>query len=107
MKPVNIFKFIVIILITCFIFLLVASRSGYYEYELNEKKHLTDQAIERFESDVKNGKAIDINDYVSSTTVSYNNKISDIGNDFSKSVEKILSKGFSYLIDYLNKESKK
>lgn len=107
MKLTNLFKFTLILLITSFIFLLIASESGYYEYELSEKKHLTDRAIEKFEKDVKDGKSIDIKDYKSSTTVNYNNKISNVGNDFSNSLEKIISKGFTYLFDYLNKEAKK
>ena len=65
MKSNNIFKFVFIILILVFLFLIVASQSGYYEYELSRKTKLTDEAIDKFENDVKEGKNIDINNYVS------------------------------------------
>ena len=59
MKSNNIFKFVFIILILVFLFLIVASQSGYYEYELSRKTKLTDEAIDKFENDVKEGKNID------------------------------------------------
>lgn len=100
----KIFKFFGIILLLIFIFLVIASKSGYYEYELSQKTKLTDEAIERFEDDVKNGKSIDINNYMNTKAKNYNNKISNVGNEISNSVEKIISKGFSYLFNYLNKQ---
>ena len=63
LKSNNIFKFVFIILILVFLFLIVASQSGYYEYELSRKTKLTDEAIDKFENDVKEGKNIDINNY--------------------------------------------
>ena len=97
-------KFIFLALFSIFIFLVIASKSGYYEYELSKKTKLTDEAIERFETDVKSGKKIDINDYVDTRKIDYNNKISNAGNKISNSVQKIVSKGFSIVFNYLNKK---
>ena len=103
MKANNIFKFIFIILVLIFFFMIIAGRSGYYEYELSEKRKLTDEAIERFEKDVSEGKNIDIKNYLDSKNKNYNNKVSNMGNDISNTIEKIISKGFRDLFKYLNK----
>ena len=100
----KVFKFFGIILISIFIFLIVASKSGYYEYELSKKNSLTDDAIKQFEQDVEDGKNIDINNYLNNTKKDYNNKFSKAGNKISNSIEKIISKGFTYIFDYLNKQ---
>lgn len=103
----NIFKFVVIILLFSFIFLIFASQSGYYEYELKEKRRLTDEAILRFEKDVSEGKDIDINNYLDNATRDYNNKISKLGGNVSNTIESIISKGFSYLFKYINNQIEK
>ena len=103
MDKSKIFKFIGIIIISSFIFLIIASKSGYYEYELSNKTNLTNEAIKKFEEDVEKGKSIDINDYLDNKSKDYNNKISNMGNKISNSIEGVLSKGFSYIFKYLNK----
>lgn len=104
MKLNNVFKFIFIILILTFTFMIIASGSGYYEYELSKKTKLTEEAIDRFESDISNGKSIDINNYIDSKSKNYNNKFSNLGNDISTTVNSIISKGFSYFFKYLNNQ---
>ena len=107
MKIGNIFKFLMIVLILGFIFLVIASKSGYYEYQLSEKRNMTDEAIARFEKDVKDGKYIDINNYIDNNSVDYNNKISNVGNTLSKTISSAIAKGFSYVFDYLNSQIEK
>ncbi len=104
MKINNILKFIGILLLLSFIFLIIASKSGYYEYQLSNKRIMTEEAIERFEKDVSDGKYIDLNKYIDTNSKDYNNKISNIGNNLSNTISSIVSKGFSYLFDYLNKQ---
>ena len=107
MKINKIFKFIFIILVALFIFLIIASKSGYYEYELLEKRKLTDESIKRFESDVISGKSIDINDYIDNKSKDYNNSFSKVGNKLSTVVENAFSRGIGYLFKYINKELEK
>ena len=107
MKINNIFKFIMLVLILGFIFMVIASKSGYYEYQLSNKRDMTDEAILRFEQDVKEGKYIDINNYIDNKSVDYNNKISNVGNSISKTISSALAKGFSYVFNYLNKQIEK
>ena len=107
MKAKNVFKFIFIVCILSFMFLIIASQSGYHEYELSKRRQLTDEAIEKFEQDVKDGKDIDINNYVVNEKKDYNNAVSNFGNEFSNKVEIVFSKGFDYLFKYLNDQSDK
>lgn len=107
LKINNIFKFIFIILILVFLFLIVASQSGYYEYELSRKTKLTDDAIDKFEKDVKEGKNIDINDYLANEKKDYNNDVSNFGRKFSDKLENVFSKGFDYLFKYIDSQNKK
>ncbi|MDD6879560.1 MAG: hypothetical protein PUD59_04980 [bacterium] len=107
MKMTKIFKFTFIILILIFMFLIIASKSGYYEYELSNKKKLTEEAIERFEFDVKEGKNIDIDNYIDTTVENYNNKVSNLGNKVSNSIENFASTCFKYIFNYINREMNK
>lgn len=107
MKSNNIFKFILIVLVLVFFFLIFASQSGYYEYELSKKTKLTDEAIERFESDVHKGKNIDINDYLVDESKDYSNAVSNFGKKFSQEIENVFSKGFDYLFKYIESQNKK
>lgn len=104
MKINNILKFFGIILLLSFMFLIIASKSGYYEYQLSNKRAMTDEAIARFEKDVSEGKYIDLNNYIDSENKNYNNKISNMGNSLSNTVSSAISKCFSFLFDYLNKQ---
>lgn len=104
LKIDKLFKLTFIILIVLFVFLIVASKSGYYEYELSQKRKLTDEAIEKFENDVAQGKSIDINNYLENKEKDYSNKISKLGNRVSDTIETIFSKGIGYIFKYINKE---
>ena len=104
MKINKFIKFVFLILILSFAFLIIASKSGYYEYEMAKNTKLTEEAIERFEKDVESGKSIDINDYVVTKKTDYNNSISDLGNKVSKGIEETVFKGFNFIFDYLNKQ---
>jgi len=105
MKFNNVFKFVFIMLMLTFVFLLVASKSGYYEYELSEKTKLTDEAIKQFEADINSGKNIDIKNYIESKNKNYNNKVSNLGKKVSNTIESTISKGFSCIFKYLSKNS--
>ena len=94
-------------MILVFLFLIVASQSGYYEYELSSKTKLTDEAIDKFENDVKEGKNIDINNYLVNEKKDYNNDVSNFGRKFSDKIESVFSKGFDYLFRYIDSQNKK
>ena len=72
-----------------------------YEYRQHEKKVLTEEQIKKFESDVKNGVEIDINDYVFKEK-DYSNKIVKINDKISDVIEYGFKKAFNYVLKNIN-----
>ena len=72
-----------------------------YEYRLKEKKTLTEEQIKKFESDVKNGVEIDINDYVFKEK-DYSNNIVKINDKISDVIESGFKKVFQYVLKNIN-----
>lgn len=95
----NIVKFLCISIVIIFLVMFFTSSSGYYEYELNKKSNLTQEAIIRFEQDVKAGKEIDINDYLVQDNKDYSNKFSKAGLTLSNNIKKIFSEGVKLIFD--------
>ena len=89
----RIYKTCVIILFLSFLVLYFAQKGGYYERINNEKKELTNEQIKKFEEDVKNGKKIDVNNYIIIDDKKYDNKISKFGSITSSFIAKYFKKG--------------
>lgn len=75
MKNKKIGKFFITLLIMIFLCSYFIELSGYYEYNLQGKKNLTEAQIKQFEQDVKEGKNIDINEYLKEDKIDYSNKL--------------------------------
>jgi len=88
-----------LILVIIFFFSLFFSR--YSSYNEN-KKVLTDSAIERFEKDLKEGKEIVASNYIEPEK-NYNNGIANMGKKTSRLIENTFSKGIKYLMKFLEK----
>ena len=56
MKKESIFKFILLCFIICFLVILFAGKTGYYENKLRDNSILTEEQIKKFEEDLKKGK---------------------------------------------------
>lgn len=69
----------------------------YYE----NKKVLTQEAIEEYEKDLKEGKDILSTQYLEEEK-NYNNKISKMGMKTSQFIEKVFQKGLHLIMKYLN-----
>lgn len=95
--------FILFILILFFIYmgLYVMDNMGYYNIAA-KNKIITDEKLKEFESDVKNGKEIDIKNYVRDTT-NYKNAYSNLGYNMSIGIDNVLNKGFKKVGDILKK----
>ena len=93
------YKLILIFVIGIFLLLFFSSSNGYYEYELNKKTNLTQDAILRFEEDIKNGKEIDINEYVVNDNKDYSNKFTKSGLKLSTNINKIFSESVKLLFE--------
>ena len=83
----KIFNTSIFILFTIFACLYFASNNGYYEYQNKEKTQLTKEKIKQFEEDIKNGKRVDIKDYLSKDDKNYDNKITKLGNKLSDVID--------------------
>lgn len=92
MEKENVVKTIFIFLFIIFITIYISQASGYYEYELHKKVELTKEEIVKFENDIKDGKNIDLNDYLKNTNKNYSNSFSKIGSNFSTVTSKYIRK---------------
>lgn len=92
-------KVSVFIIVIVFLVMFFSSSSGYYEYELNKKSNLTQDAIDRFEQDVRDGKEIDINDYLIEDNKDYSNTFSNAGLKISNNIEKFFSEGVKLIFN--------
>ena len=73
--------------------LTIAIDSGYYQSKLSERTMITKEAMDQFEEDVKNGKEVDITDYITEIHKDYSNGTTKAGVAFSKVIEDINSNG--------------
>ena len=88
-----------------FLSLYITSTSGYYEYNLKKKSILTEEAILKFEQDVKAGKKIIASNYIEEQK-NYNNKTSQItlkaSNLISRIFDKLMKSIFSKIESTVN-----
>lgn len=89
-------KLLFLVLVVLFLILFLDKNNHYYENE----KILTDEAIARFEEDLKEGKEIVPSNYITEKK-EYNNKASKIGLECSKIIEKIMNKLLKKFIESL------
>lgn len=101
MKINKVLKFISIITILIFLLSYFIEYSGYYEYNLQARKNLTEEQIKQFENDVKTGKAIDLNEYLTNTTIDYSNSLTRTTTEanlkLNEYLKRILTGGFNLL----------
>ena len=89
------------LLFIVFISLLIAYESGYYETKAGNRATLTKEAMVKFETDLKNGKMIDVKDYLKDEKVDYSNSVTKIGNKISNGISEVMTKGISGVFNTL------
>ena len=90
-------KLIGIILLIFFLALYLSSyNTSYYE----NKNILTEDAIKRFEKDLKEGKKINVNNYIEKEK-NYNNKVSTYTLKISNLIDKCINKSLRLVLKYL------
>lgn len=99
MKAKDIIRFIGLIIIILFFALYFSTMGGYYQYNNSQKSTLTEEAIKRFEQDVKDGKEIQAKNYIKEE-INYNNTFSKAGLNISN----LIQKGFNKLMTKIFKE---
>lgn len=100
---IKILKLIFTILLISFIVAYAIGESGYYEYQLSNKKDLTIEQIKQFESDVKEGKDVDINDYLKDDKIDYTNSLSRTTYKISYKLNNFLNNGIKIIFKFANK----
>lgn len=99
MKGKNIARVVIFTLIILFATLYITQAFGYYEYSNKKVNTLTEEAVEKFEKDVKDGKTIKASDYIKEEN-DYNNKLSKMGLSFSE----FISSSFNKMMNFIFKE---
>ncbi len=90
-KKNNLFLKVLLILFLIYISLYIMNNLGYYNIA-SKNKIITEEKIKEFEADVRNGKSIDIKEYVRDTT-NYKNTYSNLGYNISIGIDNVLNKG--------------
>ncbi len=103
MKERNNFRFIMTILFIIFITIYISQATGYYDYHQHKQVELTAEKIKEFEQDVKDGKNIDVKDYLTDTSYNYNNSFSQTGLRLSKTISDSTKKGVNSVFRFLEK----
>ena len=92
-KKVKIAKYIFVSLFFAFIISYVIEKSGYYEYNLQNKVIMTNEAMAQFEKDLADGKDVSKENYVVSTTKDYTSTLTRTTNKVSIKVNQFLKSG--------------
>lgn len=95
-------ELIMTLLIVLFLGLYISGMTGYYKYSETKKSVLTEEAMKRFEEDIKEGKQIDVSNYLEETK-NYNNIFSSLGLKASALIEKGFNKAMTSLFKGLSK----
>ncbi len=100
MKVLKVIGILIVILFFCLFF---ANSTGYYEYKLSKKTTLTSEAIAQFEQDIKDGKSVDVKDYITDDKKNYDNSVSNLNRKVSNSISKVFGGTLKYLFKYVNR----
>lgn len=90
MNKKKIFKLIFSCLFITFIISYVIEKTGYYEYNLQNKMIMTNEAMAKFEKDLKEGKDVRKEDYLVSTEKDYTSPLTKGTNKVSLKVNSLL-----------------
>lgn len=92
-KQKNIYKFIFMVFFLSFLVIYFSELTGYYEYQNHEKTVLTEEQIRQFETDVADGKEVDINQYLIINDTTYNNNLSKLASKLSNGISILVESG--------------
>lgn len=102
-KKRNYFLIVLSLFFASYLALLFAYSNGYYEYKSYNKMIVTKEAMERFEEDVKDGKNIEINEYITDTYKDYSSTFSKLGAKTGEFLEDVFTDGLGKTVKVLSK----
>ena len=89
------------VLIILFLGLYISQMTGYYQYTESKKTTLTEDAIKRFEEDIRNGKEINAENYLEQET-DYKKKLSNICIKISGLIENGFNKAMNSIFNEIS-----
>lgn len=101
--PTKIFGITITVLFAIFLTIFISNKYGYYEYRTRKQVVLTEEQIKRFESDIKEGKNVTAEDYLTDTNINYQTKFSKLGLNISNILAGTVKKGVDIIFNYLGK----
>ena len=96
----KVFKGLILITIVCFFGLYYAYSNGYYEKRQQDKVILTNEMIEEFEQDIKDGKDVTIEDYFEEEK-DYSSRVSRLSLNMSDKASNIVDSAIKYIFKKL------
>jgi len=103
MDKEKLFKTVFTLLLIIYLCIYFSSISGLYEYKNYKKVSLTSVQIEKFEQDIKEGKPINIDNYMIEERTMHNNKLGNAGKKISYTISDTMKKVLSSSYDFLSK----
>lgn len=100
MKKNPFFK-ILLVFFLIFMALYIALESGYYDIKMGRKATITEEKLQEFESDVKDGKEVDLKDYLTDDYVDYSSSVSRFGSKIGSSIDKLMDGGIDGFLNLL------
>lgn len=100
MKKNPFFK-ILLVFFLIFMALYIALESGYYDIKIGRKATITEEKLQEFESDVKDGKEVDLKDYLTDDYVDYSSSVSRFGSKIGSSLDKLMDGGIDGFLNLL------
>ncbi len=101
MNKKKICKYIFMLLFLVFVIGYVIERTGYYEYNLQNKTTMTNEAMKKFEEDLKQGKDVTIEDYTTNTEKDYTSSLTKGTNKIATKINVYLKKGIEGIFKVL------
>lgn len=89
-KKYKVFKWTFLFFLVIFLTLYFSQLTGYYEFKNYERMAMTKEQIAQFEQDIREGKQVDIKNYVVNTDKNYQNKFSKAGLTLSKGISSFI-----------------
>lgn len=99
----KIFTMTLIISFAIFLTIFISNKYGYYEYKKTKQVTLTQEQIKKFEEDVKNGKNVELENYLEKTSVNYQTNLSQMGLNVSNTLSNVVKKSVDGFFGYINK----
>ena len=102
MKGKNVFRIFSLTIFILFTTLYIIQALGYYEYSNRKTNQLTEEAVKKFDADIKAGKNVKASDYIKKEN-DYNNNISRMGLSLSNAVGDIFDVIMSFIFSGIDK----